>query len=263
MGTARLCVWTCITSTVPLFAELYDRVVEGKSLLYSWESGGGSSFLGNYFNYLSSPFTVLIFLFDKADISFAITALVIVKCMASAVTFTYYLKVSQKRHSYVSAAFGVFYAFCAYFLAYYWNIMWIDGMILLPLIVLGIEQLVHNGKGRSLHRRAGSAAAVQLLYGLYGVHFLCSVLLGLLPDDRQTPTGKERRKAHHSGEVQRQNLMRHPFLNRCARFAGFSLLAGGLCAVTLLPTYFLLRGSSATSDSFPTTFESYFTIFDF
>ena len=72
----------------PLFAELYDRVVEGKSLLYSWESGGGSSFLGNYFNYLSSPFTVLIFLFDKADISFAITALVIVKCMASAVTFT-------------------------------------------------------------------------------------------------------------------------------------------------------------------------------
>lgn len=79
----------------PLFAELYDRVVEGKSLLYSWESGGGSSFLGNYFNYLSSPFTVLIFLFDKADISFAITALVIVKCMASAVTFTYYLKASQ------------------------------------------------------------------------------------------------------------------------------------------------------------------------
>lgn len=131
----------------PLFAELYDRVVEGKSLLYSWESGGGSSFLGNYFNYLSSPFTVLIFLFDKADISFAITALVIVKCMASAVTFTYYLKASQKRHSYVSAAFGVFYAFCAYFLAYYWNIMWIDGMILLPLIVLGIERLIHTGKG--------------------------------------------------------------------------------------------------------------------
>jgi len=27
----------------PLFAELYDRVVEGKSLLYSWESGGGPS----------------------------------------------------------------------------------------------------------------------------------------------------------------------------------------------------------------------------
>ncbi len=153
----------------PLFAELYDRVVEGKSLLYSWESGGGSSFLGNYFNYLSSPFTVLIFLFDKADISFAITALVIVKCMASAVTFTYYLKASQKRHSYVSAAFGVFYAFCAYFLAYYWNIMWIDGMILLPLIVLGIEQLINNGKG-ALYT---GALAVLLLSNYYMGYMAC------------------------------------------------------------------------------------------
>lgn len=28
----------------PLFAELYDRIVEYKSLLYSWTTGGGSSF---------------------------------------------------------------------------------------------------------------------------------------------------------------------------------------------------------------------------
>lgn len=247
----------------PLFAELYDRVVEGKSLLYSWESGGGSSFLGNYFNYLSSPFTVLIFLFDKADISFAITALVIVKCMASAVTFTYYLKASQKRHSYVSAAFGVFYAFCAYFLAYYWNIMWIDGMILLPLIVLGIEQLVHNGKG-ALYT---GALAVLLLSNYYMGYMACifSVLYFLayfLMTAKPRPE-KSGEKLTTREKYSAKNLMRHPFLNRCARFAGFSLLAGGLCAVTLLPTYFLLRGSSATSDSFPTTFESYFTIFDF
>ena len=44
----------------PLFAELYDRVAEGKSLLYSWHSAGGSSFFGNFFNYLSSPFTCII-----------------------------------------------------------------------------------------------------------------------------------------------------------------------------------------------------------
>ena len=247
----------------PLFAELYDRVVEGKSLLYSWESGGGSSFLGNYFNYLSSPFTVLIFLFDKADISFAITALVIVKCMASAVTFTYYLKASQKRHSYVSAAFGVFYAFCAYFLAYYWNIMWIDGMILLPLIVLGIERLIHNGKG-ALYT---GALAVLLLSNYYMGYMACifSVLYFLayfLMTAKPRPE-KSGEKLTTREKYSAKNLMRHPFLNRCMRFAGFSLLAGGLCAVTLLPTYFLLRGSSATSDSFPTTFESYFTIFDF
>ncbi len=55
----------------PLFAELYDRIVEHKSLLYSWTTGGGSSFLGNYLNYLSSPLSFLIFLFNKEDIAFA------------------------------------------------------------------------------------------------------------------------------------------------------------------------------------------------
>lgn len=63
----------------PLFAELYDRVVEHKSFIYSWQSGGGSSFLGNYFNYLSSPLSAIIFLFDRKDISYAITTLVLVK----------------------------------------------------------------------------------------------------------------------------------------------------------------------------------------
>ena len=39
----------------PLFAELYERVMNGDGLSYSWVSGLGSCFLGNYFNYLSSP----------------------------------------------------------------------------------------------------------------------------------------------------------------------------------------------------------------
>lgn len=76
----------------PLFAELYDRIVEHKSLFYSWITGGGSSFLGNYLNYLSSPLSFLIFLFDKEDISYAITFIVAFKCILSATSFSYYLK---------------------------------------------------------------------------------------------------------------------------------------------------------------------------
>lgn len=121
-------------------------------------------------------------------------------------------------------------------------------MILLPLIVLGIERLVHNGKG-ALY--TGALAVLQqneLLYGLYGVHFLSSALLGLLPMTKPRPE-KSAAKAHHSEKLYKI-IARHPFLNRCVRFAGFSLLAGGLCAVTLLPTYFLLRGT-LPPDSFP------------
>lgn len=246
----------------PLFAELYDRVIEGKSFLYSWESGGGSSFLGNYFNYLSSPFSVIIFLFDKADISYAITVMVIAKCVCSAGTFTFYLKKSMKRHSYVTAAFGVFYAFCAYFLAYYWNIMWIDGMIWLPLIALGIEQIVRSGKG-TLY----ICALALLLVSNYYMGFMACIFsviyflayFAMTVNPRPKSSAKIKTKEKYSFRT----LSKNPFINRGVRFALYSVLAAAVCAVTLIPTFLLLRASSATSDSFPTTFESYFSIFDF
>ena len=46
----------------PLFAELYERVTNLDSMVYSWKSGGGGAFLGNFYNYLSSPFAIIMFL---------------------------------------------------------------------------------------------------------------------------------------------------------------------------------------------------------
>ena len=122
----------------PLFAELRDRLVSGGSLLYSWQSGGGGSFLGNFFNYLSSPLSLLVLFFKHINITDAIALIIILKCALSAASFTYYLKASDefKKHNPITAGFGLLYAFSGYFIAYYWNVMWLDGMLLLPLIVL-------------------------------------------------------------------------------------------------------------------------------
>lgn len=246
----------------PLFAELYDRVVNHQSFLYSWTSGGGSSFLGNYFNYLSSPLSALIFLFDKEDISYAISFLVSIKCILSAGAFTYYLKKSSRGHSYFTAVFGVFYAFSAYFLAYYWNVMWLDGMILLPLIALGIEEIINKGKGVTY-----VASLVLLFFSSYYIGFMSCIFsvlyflayycisseYGQVLDNSLVFTKKYSFKA----------LCNRKFFNRGFKFAIYSVIAAGLCAFTLIPIFIILRSCSATSDSFPTSFESYFNIFDF
>lgn len=246
----------------PLFAELYDRVVNHQSFIYSWTSGGGSSFLGNYFNYLSSPLSAIIFLFDKENISFAISFLVSVKGIFSACTFTYYLKKSQHRHSYMTAVFGVFYAFSAYFLAYYWNVMWLDGMILLPLIALGIENIINYGNGKLY-----IASLVLLFFSSYYMGFMCCIFAvlyfiayffissnpGDVIDSKKVFEKKYTLKA----------LYNNKFINRGVKFAVFSVISAMLCAFTLIPTFIILRSCSATSDSFPSTFESYFNIFDF
>ncbi|MGN1329711.1 MAG: YfhO family protein [Eubacterium sp.] len=245
----------------PLFAELYDRIVNHQSLLYSWETGGGTSFLGNYFNYLSSPLSFLIFLFDKEDISFAITFLVSVKCMLSAGTFTFYIKKSLNSHNYFSASFGTLYAFCAYFMAYYWNVMWLDGMILLPLILLGIEQIINKG---DIRLYLGSL--IVLLFANYYIgfmtcifsiiYFLAYFVIASHSDVRLHPEIEYKKYSFKA-------LFDIKFINRGFKFAVASVLAAAVCAVTLIPVYMILTGSSATSDTFPTTFSSYFDIFDF
>lgn len=246
----------------PLFAELYDRVVHHQSFIYSWTSGGGSSFLGNYFNYLSSPLSVIIFFFDKENISFAISFLVSVKCILSACTFTYYLKKSQLKHSYMTAVFGVFYAFSAYFLAYYWNVMWLDGMILLPLIALGIENIINRGSGKLY-----ILSLVLLFVSSYYMGFMCCIFAVLyfiayylISNNVNAVISPEKT---FEKKYSLKALYNNKFINRGIKFAVFSMISAMLCAVTLIPTFIILRSCSATSDTFPSTFESYFNIFDF
>ena len=81
----------------PLFAELYDRLTSGESLIYSWNSGLGSSFLGNFYNYLSSPVTLLILFFGHKNIPEAIAAMMSGKSHAlGRLVYLLYKKITRK-----------------------------------------------------------------------------------------------------------------------------------------------------------------------
>ncbi len=228
----------------PLFAELRDRLVSGGSLLYSWQSGGGGSFLGNFFNYLSSPLSLLVLFFKHINITDAIALIIILKCALSAASFTYYLKASDefKKHNPITAGFGLLYAFSGYFIAYYWNVMWLDGMLLLPLIVLGIERIV-NDKSPKLYV---ITLALLIISSYYMGFMVCifAVLYAL---------------TYYFGK--------YGFEKRLIRAGGnficFSILAAGISAVCLYPTLHALKACSATSGTFPSDASTYFNIFDF
>src|SRR5699024_4710170 len=53
---------------------------------------------------------------------------------------------SCKTNDFGAAFFGIFYALSGYMAAYSWNIMWLDCLLLFPLIVLGLERLVREKK---------------------------------------------------------------------------------------------------------------------
>lgn len=245
----------------PLFAELYDRIVEHKSLLYSWITGGGSSFLGNYLNYLSSPLSFLIFLFDKEDISYAITFIVALKCILSATSFSYYLKKSFNKDNYFLSAFGILYAFSAYFLAYYWNVMWLDAMIMLPLIALGIEKIFKTGDIKLY-----TVSLVILFFANYYMGYMCCIFAVLYFFvcfiNTYSNDGKLNKNAVYEKKYSTKALMNNVFINRGVKFAFASIIAALICAITLVPVFMILKNSSATSGTFPQTFKSYFDLLD-
>lgn len=245
----------------PLFAELYDRIVEHKSLLYSWITGGGSSFLGNYLNYLSSPLSFLIFLFDKEDISYAITFIVAFKCILSATSFSYYLKKSFNKDNYFLSAFGILYAFSAYFLAYYWNVMWLDAMIMLPLIALGIEKIFKTGDIKLY-----TVSLVILFFANYYMGYMCCIFAVLYFFvcfiNTYSNDGKLNENAVYKKKYSTKALMNNVFINRGVKFAFASIIAALICAITLVPVFMILKNSSATSGTFPQTFKSYFDLLD-
>lgn len=228
----------------PLFAEFRDRLVSGGSLLYSWQSGGGGSFLGNFFNYLSSPLSLLVLFFKHINITDAIALIIMLKCALSAASFTYYLKASDefKKHNPITAGFGLLYAFSGYFIAYYWNIMWLDGMLLLPLIVLGIERIV-NDKSPKLY----VITLALLIISSYYMGFMACIFAVLYA------------LTYYFGK--------YGFEKRLIRAGGnficFSILAAGISAVCLYPTLHALKACSATSGTFPSDASTYFNIFDF
>lgn len=245
----------------PLFSELYDRLINRESLIYSWNSGLGSSFLGNFYNYLASPISFIILLFGHEKTFEAVAAMIAVKAVLSAMAMSYYLKKSQKSDGFLISAFGIMYAFSAYFIAYYWNVMWIDAMYILPFVVLGIEKIINSGKCKVYMISLVFAIFTNYYIGYMICIFSCIYFIYYyfcsLSEIKSKKNFLERKKAF---KIFFGNSY---FWNSGIRFALSSLAVCMILLFMLIPLAYVLSSSSATAGSFPSEYKSYFSIFDF
>lgn len=253
----------------PLFAELYERVTNLDSFLYSWKSGGGSSFLGNFYNYLSSPLAILMVMFGHKNMPEAISAMIFLKSVFASFTFAYFLSKKYKTQTPLVSAFGVLYACSGYFIAYYWNVMWIDAFYLFPLVMLGIELLIKERKMKLYT----ITLALTLITNYYMGYMVCifSVLYFIYCyfatyDFSDTYFGKlAKREKGIKGFFSwaYNNLRNSKFIDSGVRFAFSSIGAALLSCFAIIPVFFILKSCSATSGSWPQEFKTYFSIFDF
>lgn len=108
---------------------------------YSFVQSLGGDSVGLFAYYLMSPYNLVLLLFgDNLALGvFTITALKI----ASAAT-TMAILLNHRNHGYAVIPFAVSYAFMGYVIIYSSNIMWLDGIIVFPLVVLGLMKMLEE-----------------------------------------------------------------------------------------------------------------------
>lgn len=142
---------------MPFFSELLHKVRGGESLNFSFNVGIGSNFLALFVYYLASPFHVLSLLVPEQFLIEFMSYLIIVKVGLAGLTAYAYLRrrctgsqgalpAQERDGEWGALLFSCFYALSGFMAAYNYNIMWVDCVVLLPLIVLGLERLVKEGR---------------------------------------------------------------------------------------------------------------------
>ena len=220
------------------FFEALRNFVHGDAdLLYSFARALGGEFLGIYAYYLASPLSFLVALFPKARMLEALTALFMLKGALCGLTFALYIhKTSKKPNKLAIIIFSASYALCSYAIIQQHNTMWIDAVMWLPLITLGIESIIKHGKFK-LYVISLAIAVFSNYYIGYMICIYCAIYFFIY--------------YFANAEKFRNNPLREKwhFLRSLGRIVGYSLLALGIAAFIILGAYYSLNfGKTTFSD---------------
>ena len=238
----------------PFLVAFRDKVLSGQSLFYSWNDGLGQEYYAAFANYASSPLNIFALLFDAKTMPVFIGLVSCLRAGLASIFMLLFLSANDnKRIDNITVVFSSSYALCGWYISFFWNIMWCDAVVLLPLIMLGLRKLL-------LDRKCGLftiSLAVAILSNYYAGYFICLFLVLFAPGyyiclfSREKPKGDPGR------------LCFKTFIGAAIRFAVSSLLAAASTAAITVPTYLILRNCSATGDTLKMDFALQNNLFDF
>lgn len=116
------------------------------SLFYSWSRILGGEMAGTFAYYLASPFMLILLLFPRNMIVTATLLMQLAKIGVMGGTFAFFIRRTRKVDNTTTLIFSLLYALMSYSVVQLMDPMWLDGLIYLPLICWGVEQLCDKDK---------------------------------------------------------------------------------------------------------------------
>ena len=226
-GSESFLIVDALHQYLPFFADYQEKLKSMDSMFYSFHAGLGYNFLGLWAYYLASPLNLVIALVSKSMLTMILSHLYVLKIALCCFTAAFYFRKRRGKDEISIVAFGMAYGLCSYMVGYSWNIMWMEVMMMLPLILYGIDKLIKEHDGRLYC----FALFISLWCNFYMSYMTCLFLIlwYLLYSHKNV---KE-------------------FFTNGFRFAGYSLLSGVMAAVVLLPAYLGIMQTSSAKLQFP------------
>ncbi len=231
------------------YAEYFGWLIEvmhgDGNLFYSQAAGLGGGTFSLFTYYLSSPFNLLAFFFTPDSVPLLFSVLYLLKIPTCSLTCLIFLRgrllapeaetwgetrrtaalaPAQAQITLVLVACA--YALTSYVVGYATNIMWLDGVYMLPLAALGVWRLIQRKRCLGLF----AAAAASILFNWYTGYMVCLFCV-----------------LYFFYELACRSCLKGKRLRTCFRFAFTLGLAVGAGIVVLLPTALSLLGGKGES----------------
>lgn len=228
---------------VPFLSELQAKLQSGGSLFYTWNGAAGSNFWNLLAYYGASPLNLLLVLFPKKFIVEGVTVILLIKIGLAGSFMTAYLRNRSRSADFITVGFSTLYALCSYVMAYYWCIMWMDAVMLLPLCIQGLYRLIKDGK-IALYT---ITLALIVFINYYMAIMVCIFILFYYPVLYFSLDLKAGCKG--CGKI-------------TGKAVGCSLLGIAMAAVMLLPTYLSMQKTYYISADMPQEWRFYNDVLD-
>ncbi|MDL2233030.1 YfhO family protein [Ruminococcaceae bacterium OttesenSCG-928-L11] len=200
------------------------RDIGGRSILRTWSMGMGLDMLGLVAFYAASPFALIAVLLPVRCITEAIFLITVLKFGCCGLLFHVYARRCFQADFVWNLICSTAYAMMGYAVAYSSNIMWLDGVLCLPIVLCGVERLLWKQKSGLL-----LAGYIYVFVTCYYIGYMVGIYSVLYMALRYF-------SVNQSGRA---------FGRRLVRLLATAALAAGCCAFLLLPAFRNLQNGQA------------------
>ena len=217
----------------PFLVDFQDKLKNGESLFWSWAQGAGVNYFSLMSYYLASPINFLSVFIPSEWLREFLMFSVAAKIACAGMFMAIFLRSIYKKNDFTLVIFGCCFSFCAFFMGYYWNTIWLDTVCITPLVALGICKLLTENRFRLFTVTLALSLLTNYYIGLFTCIFVLLVFIAY-------------------SIVKWEGFKK--FFKKLVQTGVFSIIAIGITAFFLLPAFFALQNTHATSSTFPKTF---------